>query len=62
MIEFFFDLMSPYAYLSSGRIQRLANEYGRTLICRPIDLPAAKIAAGNYGPANREQPAKINHL
>ena len=61
-MEFFFDFMSPYAYLSLSRIRCIADQHKMVLQCRPFDLPTGKLAAGNYGPANRMQPAKIRHL
>ena len=61
-LEFFFDFMSPFAYLAHDKVCQLASRYNRELIYRPMDLPAAKIAAGNTGPANRDIPVKIRYL
>lgn len=61
-MEFFFDFMSPFAYLAHDRVCQLAKCYKRELIYSPIDLPAAKLAAGNTGPANREVPVKLRYL
>jgi len=61
-LEFFFDFMSPFAYLAHDSVCDLARRYNRELIYRPMDLPAAKIAAGNTGPANRDIPVKIRYL
>ncbi|MDE0512008.1 MAG: 2-hydroxychromene-2-carboxylate isomerase [Gammaproteobacteria bacterium] len=61
-LEFYFDFVSPFAYLAHDRVCALARRYGRKLTYLPIDLPAAKIAAGNTGPSNREIPAKLRYL
>lgn len=61
-IDLYFDFISPFSYLAQLRLPTIARRYGRTLNYHPIDIPEAKIAAGNYGPSNREVPAKINVL
>ena len=37
-IEFFFDLVSPYSYLASEKIEELAERNGRELIWKPFLL------------------------
>jgi 2-hydroxychromene-2-carboxylate isomerase len=37
-IEFYFDLISPYGYLGSTRIEALAARYGRTVDWKPVLL------------------------
>ena len=37
-IEFYFDFSSPYGYLGAQRIDRIAAEFGRTVVWRPILL------------------------
>ena len=61
-MEFYFDFLSPFAYLAHDRVCALARGYGRKLAYIPIDLPAAKIAAGNTGPSNRDIPVKLRYL
>jgi 2-hydroxychromene-2-carboxylate isomerase len=58
-MDFYFDLMSPFSYLAHIKLPDLARKYGLTLAYHPMDIPQAKMAAGNYGPSNREVPAKI---
>lgn len=58
-IDFYYDFISPFSYLANSRLPEIARRHGRTLRYRPFDIPQAKIAAGNYGPSNREVPAKI---
>lgn len=61
-IHFYFDFLSPYAYLAHHRLQMLADQYRRQIAYRPIDLNEAKLAVGNTGPATREMPVKHRHL
>ncbi len=62
VIHFYFDLVSPYAYLANVRLPGIAGRHGCKLAYHPMDIPAAKQAAGNYGPSIREMPAKIKVL
>jgi len=61
-IEFFFDFLSPFAYLTQQKLPALAQHYGYALRLVAIDLPRAKLAAGNTGPSNRQVPAKLRYL
>ncbi len=58
-IDFYFDFISPFSYLAQLKLPDLARRTGCTLEYWPIDIPEAKIAAGNYGPSNREVVPKI---
>jgi len=58
-IDFYFDMMSPFSYLAHTQLPELARKYGLSVNYLPMDIPQAKIAAGNYGPSNRDVPAKI---
>ena len=60
-IDFYFDFISPYAYLANARLPSLAEKYGCALNYRPIDLQAAKTAAGNTGPASAQIPPKFRY-
>lgn len=59
-IDFYFDFISPFSYLAHVKLPDLAKRYGAKINYHPMDIPTAKIAAGNYGPSNRDVPAKIN--
>ena len=61
-IDFFFDFWSPYAYLASGRLAKIAERHGYAINYCPLDLTRAKLAAGNTGPANLQIPPKIRYL
>lgn len=58
-IDFYFDFISPFSYLAQLKLPALARRTGCELDYWPIDIPEAKIAAGNYGPSNREVAPKI---
>ncbi|WP_321390636.1 2-hydroxychromene-2-carboxylate isomerase [Emcibacter sp.] len=60
-IDFYFDFISPYAYLANSQLPALAKKYGYSITYRPIDLKAAKLAAGNTGPATAQMPAKLRY-
>ncbi len=61
-IEFFFDLMSPFAYLASHRLAKIAQKYDVSVAYKAIDLSKAKLAIGNDGPSNRSLPVKLHYL
>jgi 2-hydroxychromene-2-carboxylate isomerase len=60
-IDFYFDFLSPYSYLAHCRLPSLADKYGYGISYRPIDLKAAKLAAGNTGPATVQMPVKLRY-
>ncbi len=60
-IDFYFDFISPYAYLASCRLPALAEKYGYRVNYIPIDLQAAKLAAGNTGPSSAQIPPKFRY-
>lgn len=61
-IEFFFDFASPYAYLAHCRLPALADKYGYQLKYMPINLFAARQAAGNTGPMSTQIPTKFRYI
>lgn len=62
VIDFYFDFMSPFAYLAHTQLPALAARYGRRIAYHAIDLPAAKLAAGNTAPPNVSIPVKLRYL
>lgn len=62
VIDFYFDFTSPYAYLAHYRLKMLADKYSYEIAYKPIDLKAAKLAAGNTGPANIQLPVKLRYI
>ncbi len=45
-IEFYFDFSSPYGYLASCQIDRIAEKHGRTVLWRPYLMGAAMKVTG----------------
>lgn len=58
-ITFYFDFVSPYAYLGWSSIQAVADAHGRTLLPVPVLFAAILDAHGQKGPA--EIPAKRDY-
>lgn len=61
-IDFYFDFMSPFAYLARHELARLAKKHQCQINYRVIDLVKAKLAIGNDGPSNRDLPVKLRYL
>ncbi|MCA9640304.1 MAG: 2-hydroxychromene-2-carboxylate isomerase [Myxococcales bacterium] len=59
-IEFFFDFLSPYAFLAWHGVQPLAAKHDRTLKPKPLLLAALLNHWGTKGPA--ETPAKARFV
>ena len=49
-VEFYYDLVSPYSYLSYGRVGSICEESGAELILRPMLLGAVHKAVGLQAP------------
>jgi 2-hydroxychromene-2-carboxylate isomerase len=60
-IEFYFDFISPYAYLAFHRVPDLAERYGYTLDYCVADLTEIRKRGGNTGPRSTEQPLKLRY-
>ena len=60
-IEFFFDLVSPYSYLASEKIEELAQRNNRELIWKPF-LLGGLFKALDAPPAPGLLPYKKPHL
>lgn len=61
-IDFYFDFLSPFAYLARHRLSEIAQEHGARIAWHPVDLSALKAAAGNTGPGNRDMPVKLAYF
>lgn len=62
IIDFYFDFMSPYAYLAHHHLLAVQVKFGFEIKYHPVDLPYVKTRVGNTGPSNRSIPAKIDYL
>lgn len=51
-IEFFYDVVSPYTYLASTRIEAIAADTGHAVEFRPFFLGGLMKSIGNQPPAN----------
>lgn len=51
VVDFWFDLSSPYSYLAATQLPALAARHGATVRWRPMVLAAVFEAAGNRMPA-----------
>lgn len=60
-IDFYFDFISPYAYLAHSRLPDLAKAHGATIHYHPVNLKFLKDAALNTGPATAQMPLKLNY-
>lgn len=61
-LDFYFDFMSPFAYLAFSKLPAICEAYGLELRPHVVDLPKLKLLAGNTGPANVTIPTKIRYL
>ena len=59
-ITFYFDFISPYAYLAWTQVHTIAERNGRVVVPVPVLFAALLAAHGTKGPA--EIPAKRTHL
>lgn len=52
-IDYFFSVLSPYAYLAEDGLERIAQAHGVTIDYKPIDFRAvmARMGGGNQHPA-----------
>lgn len=59
IIEFYFDLGSPYSYLGFYRIQQIAKQYQAEIVWKPMLLGGVFKATGNSSPMT--VPAKARY-
>ncbi len=61
-LDFYFDFMSPFAYLAFQAVPQICQKYGLEFCPHVANLPQLKIMAGNTGPSNVSIPLKIRYL
>jgi 2-hydroxychromene-2-carboxylate isomerase len=59
-VEFFYDIVSPFSYLASTRIEAIAADCDATVVFRPFFLGGLMKAVGNQPPATL--PARGRYL
>ena len=61
IVDYYYDFISPFAYLAVTQIPRLMKEYADVAEFRghAFNLWDARLAAGNTGPSNREMPRRL---
>jgi 2-hydroxychromene-2-carboxylate isomerase len=60
-IEFWFDFLSPYAYLARHRLEQIAARFRAEIDYRPLDLPRARTSAAGAQPPPTS-PAKFRYV
>ncbi|MFT6556561.1 2-hydroxychromene-2-carboxylate isomerase [Sneathiella sp.] len=60
VIEFFFEYVSPYAYIAAKQIEEVGKKHGKEVIWRPVSLGHVwkSIGATNVGPGAVSQKAQ----
>lgn len=61
-LDFYFDFMSPFAYLAFHKVLELCKRYGLEFRPHVVNLPQLKLMAGNTAPPNVNLPLKIRYL
>jgi 2-hydroxychromene-2-carboxylate isomerase len=55
-IDYYFFTISPFAYLGSGELERIAREAGARINVRPVQVKTVFQETGGVPPAQRPQP------
>lgn len=61
-LDFYFDFMSPFAYLAFQKVPDICRRHGLELCSHAVNLPKLKLLAGNTAPPNVNLPLKIRYL
>ncbi|RAP40447.1 2-hydroxychromene-2-carboxylate isomerase [Rhodovulum viride] len=61
-IDYFFTVISPYAYLAGGRLERIAAHHGATITYKPLDLIALFARTGGTPLPQRSEARKAYRL
>ncbi|MBB4023881.1 MULTISPECIES: 2-hydroxychromene-2-carboxylate isomerase [Roseobacteraceae] len=61
-LDFYFDFMSPFAYLAFHKVPGICKQYGLEFRPHVVNLPQLKLMAGNTAPPNVSLPLKIRYL
>ena len=61
VIDFYFDIVSPFSYLAHCRLPTIAERQGRKIAYHVVDLAVLKLEGGNTGPTTREMALKLRY-
>lgn len=52
-LDYFFATISPFTYLTGGRVEQIAAKHGLTLVYKPLDIMALFARTGGVPPKDR---------
>ncbi len=58
-VDYFFSVLSPYAYLAGDRLERIAQKHGARIVHKPVDLMALRARTGGGG---QTHPARAAYM
>ncbi|MBL3596421.1 2-hydroxychromene-2-carboxylate isomerase [Rhodovulum sulfidophilum] len=61
-IDYFFTVISPYAYLAGNRLEEIAARHGATVIYKPVDMMALFARTGGTPLPQRSEARKAYRL
>lgn len=61
-IDYYFFMISPFAYLGSAELERIAREHGAEVNVKPISTKTTFAETGGVPPAKRPQPRQDYRL
>lgn len=57
-IDYYFTVLSPFAYLASDRMEKVAKQHGASVAYKPVDIMALFSNMGGTPPAQRHDSRK----
>ncbi len=61
-IDYFFATISPFTYLTGGRVEEIAARHGASVVYKPIDIMGLFGRTGGTKPADRHESRKAYRL
>ncbi|MBL3566636.1 DsbA family protein, partial [Rhodovulum sulfidophilum] len=61
-IDYFFTVISPYAYLAGNRLEEIAARHGATVTYKPVDIMALFARTGGTPLPQRAEARKAYRL
>ncbi len=59
-IDYYFTVLSPYAYLAGDRLEQIAEKHGASIAYKPLDIMALFPRTGGAAPKDRH-PARLSY-